>query len=357
MIYFGWWTFLNIVQIICSLPLAPHQILFVDTGGHLVIQIPGYDRTTTKLSINITTLPTSGTIHQLSQVFSTYGYEPKIGTQIISENTQVTGSRNRIVYKRPFNDNNNQKGYWDVFRYVSIYKDTVVSSEGIITIVPLNGILVNSDFTFDNDGWTIIGNKVIHSSATFDTTNRGGVNRFIYGVDDKVDIVPSSGNDDNSLWYFSAPSKFMGHFGMAYGGYFEFTLSSFSGDFSSSNLNGGNINLVYLKCNSCNNWKGITLAYPLSSTSGYFGGDKLFSIRLFETSGWLKDPQNNILKWNIPTQCEMIQMLSSLSSVSILGDYTRWYETIALDNVQFRQTKSYYPICAEYSTDSSVCYC
>ncbi len=44
-------------------------------------------------------------MYQLSQVFSAYGYEPKAGTIINSPNINVTGSNNRIYYKRPFPDN------------------------------------------------------------------------------------------------------------------------------------------------------------------------------------------------------------------------------------------------------------
>ena len=56
------------------------------------------------------TAPQSGSLYQLSQVFSTYGYEPKQGALITQEKTVVTGSNNRIVYTRPAYDmaTNNQ---------------------------------------------------------------------------------------------------------------------------------------------------------------------------------------------------------------------------------------------------------
>ena len=49
----------------------------------------------------ISNLPVSGSIYQLSQVFSMYGYEPKKGVQITSTSTAITGSDNRLVYTRP----------------------------------------------------------------------------------------------------------------------------------------------------------------------------------------------------------------------------------------------------------------
>lgn len=49
-------------------------------------------------------VPTStGSIYQLSQVFSTYGYPPAAGPSLLN-NTQVTGSGNRFVYGRPSRD-------------------------------------------------------------------------------------------------------------------------------------------------------------------------------------------------------------------------------------------------------------
>lgn len=48
----------------------------------------------------VTSVPESGTLYQLSQVFSNYGYEPKNGEKITSTKTQVTGSNNRVYYTR-----------------------------------------------------------------------------------------------------------------------------------------------------------------------------------------------------------------------------------------------------------------
>ena len=35
----------------------------------------------------------------------------------------------------------------------------------------------------------------------------------------------------------------------------------------------------------------------------------------------------------------MIDMLSNLSSLSILGDFTKWYESVGLDGVKLRAGK------------------
>ena len=74
----------------------------------------------------------TGSLHQLSQVFSKYGYEPKNGEKIITSetNVRVTGSNNRIIYSRPMygSDTNNKVrfsyiyfcflAYFILFRFV-----------------------------------------------------------------------------------------------------------------------------------------------------------------------------------------------------------------------------------------------
>jgi len=112
--------------------------------------------------------------------------------------------------------------------------------------------------------------------------------------------------------------QFLGNKGLAYGGTLTFTLSSFSGDFSSGQLNDGvskdrfyrisvswpvltsvvfffQAYLVYLECSKCNSNTGVRLGFPLSAIKGGFTGkDKLFSISLNERAGWLEDTKNTL---------------------------------------------------------------
>jgi hypothetical protein len=57
-----------------------------------------------QIQYKISSLPQSGSVYQLSQVYSAYGYEPKAGNVVTTTNTVVTGSNNRIYYKRPSPD-------------------------------------------------------------------------------------------------------------------------------------------------------------------------------------------------------------------------------------------------------------
>lgn len=236
------------------------------------------------------------------------------------------------------------------------------SYDGTITIVPPSGALVGSNFLLSNEGWKIVGNKALSSMATFEPYSRGKLNHYVIGTDDKIS-VRRDGGEDTALWYFDAPSSFLGNKGVSYGGQLSFMLAAFSGDFKA--LNDG-ANLIQLDCADCVGpvGTGITLVYPLSkalkeaSTSFLDGSMEVnFSIELLETSGWLKDPQNTLKEWMPPSQCDIIQVLSRMSSVRILGDITRWYESVALDEVMFSNKVSKIPVCAMVRPDASICTC
>jgi hypothetical protein len=101
-----------------------------------------------------------------------------------------------------------------------------------VTLVPPSGAIVGSDFLLSNEGWTIVGNKAASTPATFESLSRGQLlNHYIYGTDDIINADQFK-TTDRSLWYFQAPSKFLNNQGITYGGTFEFSIGSFSGDFS-----------------------------------------------------------------------------------------------------------------------------
>lgn len=344
-----------------DVPISFHEIVVVEPGGDAVIRLKGYDLDGDKLKYHVTSTPNSGKLTQLSQVFSKYGYDPKAGVSISgSSDTQVTGSKNRVYYKRPPPDAATNQ-LWSTFTYkVTDAKSS--SYDGTITIVPPSGAIVGSDFLLSNEDWKVVGNKALSTMTTFESFSRGRINHYIVGSDDKINLK-KDGGEDMSLWYFDAPSSFLGNKGVSYGGQLSFTLAAFSGDFSALN---DNAYLVQLDCADCIGpvGKGITLAYPLSKAlreapSSFKDGsmEVTFSLELLETSGWLKDTQNTLIEWAPPSQCDIIQVLSRLSSVRILGDLTRWYESVALDDVLISNKVSKIPVCAMVRPDASVCTC
>lgn len=346
-----------------ALPIALHQLIVVDTASDAVIRLKGYDYYDPNLEYKVITAPDTGSLYQLSQVFSSYGYEPKAGTKLMSGKTTITGSNNRVYYKRPSPDVAGINK-WDTINYVVHSNiaggNSYDSYEGTITLVPPSGALVGSDFLLGNDGWKITGNKALVSDAIAEQFSRGSMlNHYIYSTDNKVN-VKGAGLPDSSLWFFQAPPKFLGNWGIAYGGFLKFTLGAFSGDFNK--LNGNKMNIVELECKSCVGpvGKGITLVFPVSkimTMTSFSGEPAVFNIPFLEDAGWLKDPQNSLVAWSKPSKCDIIQVLSRLSSLKILGDWTSWYESVALDNVQIYNTKGQLPLCAMSRPDASVCTC
>jgi len=354
-----------------EIPIAMHQLVVVNTASDQVIRLKGFHSTDPSLQFNIIKPPSSGLLYQLSDVFSKYGYDPKAGISITDSSTIVTGSNNRIYYKRPSPDAETNQ-LWDritfttatstitVPSYQGITKTTAgtPSYEGTITIVPPSGALVGSNFLLSNEGWTITGNKLLQN-GTYEPYSRGTLlNHYIYGTDDKIN-VDGPGKPDKSLWYFQAPLSYLGNWGIAYGGSIKFTLGAFSGDFGKTNDDRNN--LVILECAQCVGpvGTGITLGFPIKNLPymKFTGAPMRYTLPLLETAGWVKDPQNTLQKWTIPTKCDMIQVLSRLTSFKILGDWTQWYESVALDDVQIANTKGQLPLCAMSIPDASICTC
>lgn len=344
--------------------ITQHQLVVVDPSGDALIQLLFYDGSTTNYRFVVQSLPQSGSLYQLSQVFSNYGYEPKNGAAIDTNQGEVvvTGSRNRVYYRRPPRDvASNQK--WGSFNVMGVRNtDGNRTETGTITLVPPSGAIVGSNFLLNHEGWTISGNKASSSSPHYERFSRGALmNFYITGTDDLINVA-AAGEPDRSLWYFEAPSSFYGNQGIAYGGSIKFNIAAFSGDFSK--LNDGRVNVIELHCETCDGpvGKGITLGYSIdqlrNSPNGIFtGAPKTITISLNEHGGWLKDSQNSLVPWTKPSQCDMIQVLSRLSKIKILGDWTSWYETVAIDDVQIANTKAQLPLCSMIMPDASVCIC
>lgn len=348
--------FLMLSVVLSKNPIALHQLVVIEPATDMLIRLKIFDTSGKTFNFNISSLPESGSLYQLSQVFSSYGYMPVAGAAISSAGTIVSGSNNRVYYTRPHVDAAGES-IWGKFTF-NVKADNLMSYDGTVTLVPSSGYLVSSSFLLGSDDWTILGNKAPISPAKFESLSRGGLNNYIYSTDDKVNL--GVGGIDSSLWYFVAPSKFLGNIGISYGGNLQFTMGAFSGDFSK--LNGLDTSLVELECEQCVGpiRKGIKLVFPIraSSTGRSFTGiSSKFTISLTEGAGWLRDPQNSLQKWTAPTKCEVIQVLSRLSSFRILGDWTSWHESVALDDVRFVNLKEQIPICAQVRPDASECNC
>ena len=147
------------------------------------------------------------------------------------------------------------------------------------------------------DGWGISQKNVIPALS-----HRGTV---IYG---------SQFEAETNAWSFVSPI-IDGIMQVAYGGYLQFTIESFAGDFSADNLR----NDPHLPVVSINT---STLIYPLR-LDPYRGGKKTYRIPLIESS-WTQYDRKPISRESF------IRTLSGTNAIYILGDFTKWHEVIGL---------------------------
>jgi len=334
----------------CTLT-AMHQTVVADDGADgNMIRLKGANPCGNKLTYVISELPTYGMLYQLSQIYNLHGYNPISGKQITDKNTVVSWSSNRIYYVPTTRWS--VRSLSDAFSFM-ITDGKNKSFDGTVTIVDKSGTIVGSDFLTGDEGWTILGNAGAVSAPKFEPYHRGKLfNYYIYAKDDIINHS-KFGEQDKSLWYFNAPAKFLGNKGAAYGGHISFSIGLFAGDIASLNRGG---NLVELECKECGYNAGIKLAHRFSKIH-FEHKIAHFKIELVETVNWLKNPQDSLKKWSAPSKCEFIQVLSRLSGLRILGDITTWYETVAIDNVFFSNTKNNVPLCAMSKPDASVCTC
>merc|ERR1719197_394364 len=78
-------------------PVALHMVVPAAANSEHVVRLRGYDADGDALKVSLVTLPqpsaaTAGSLHQLSQPYSAYGYEPKRGNPVSAAGTVVTGS-------------------------------------------------------------------------------------------------------------------------------------------------------------------------------------------------------------------------------------------------------------------------
>lgn len=285
------------------------------------------------MKAHVTSLPAAGRLYQLSQPYRKYGRGPKYepSTEIKIVPVEVTDKSNRIVYVPP-SGMTEPNGQWASFHYKVVDSASAHSYVAKAVVVPTSNVLVGSDFSTGTDDWVIRGNGHSASPIAFESSRQAALNHFVHAMDETLNINSGS-TSDSTLWKFCVPAKFKGNHEVAYGGSLEFTLGSFSGNFVKLNERRES---VVIECTTCNLNKGMRF---VQRDLPFDGKVTDFKIELTESAaaGWLKDPHNeNVLEWASPTACEMVEMLSHLSEICILGDHTKWYESVGLDSVAIK---------------------
>lgn len=311
-------------------PVARYVRVPITVNADHIITLQPYDAENSINYVNITSLPSQGTLYQTSANYETYGYTPARTTiPITTIPSKVNSATYKLVYVSPMGISTIGK-HAITFTYVVMDNENFNRS-GIVTLLPYNErILVSSLFYIDNEGW--ITQTAVTTNTSWSGTSSGNLlNYFIYAGD----MEPTLYQRNDVIWYLQAPSKFYGDMGAAYNGYLQFALGSFAGDFSAASLRALPFTFVTLTCASCNNGLGITLAQRNVRITG---NAQQFNFTLNEApaSGWLKDPRNFLTTvWPSPSACEFVSVLRGLTSIKLFADVTIGYEVMALDTFQF----------------------
>jgi len=195
----------------------------------------------------------------------------------------------------------------------------------IISAVSSAQVLYQNKFLMDNENWQITGNKKIEPAAHQSYNIDNELSHYIMFKDNLVNVDYKHPND-KSLWYFESPEITINplqkagttaskKFKPKYPTVMTFTMTSFVGDFSSLNED---TNLVKIR----NGDRCFTFKSP-----NYDGKTRTFNVP-FNSQLWKKERTNGSI-----TDNEMREIFIGTFTIEILGDWTRGYEVIGLDNV------------------------
>jgi hypothetical protein len=160
----------------------------------------------------------------------------------------------------------------------------------------------------------------------------GALSHYVYGVDE-VQYLDFATGVDRSKWYFEAAAAGFHQPEMAgaYGGTLRFTVRSLYGNFSELN---SPLDWVTLECAACDSGRGLRLVRFVDDLLYWEGGaEQVVELGLTPLEHWQRDPLNAGLNFTYATECEIAAVLTSISRVAILGDFTRGGEGVALDDV------------------------
>ena len=326
----------------------------VDSASEVVILLPGFDSAGRPLFASVVSLPRGGALFQLAHTYSTYAYAPARGAPITSASTatpaRVTGSRARLVFAAPASAPPTG-GPWGVFTY-TVSDGTSTSPPGTVWVFPSHRRVAWSDFTDGNDGWVISDNGGKEAArpaggAVYESLSRGRLlNHYLLGSDAEIAAVAnlaagaggaaSPRQVDVSRWRFVAPPAFRGSLLPAYGGLLRLDMGSFAGDFSAGRVT-LDVPLVTMECGTCGGGAGVRLGVFPWPGGHVRSATVEASTRTIEIpmspAYWRRDPRNSLAAWGNVSDCEFAGVLSAVSRVTVLGDQTSYYETVAIDNV------------------------
>lgn len=178
----------------------------------------------------------------------------------------------------------------------------------------INGLKPMRNYTFllHNEDWTIEENKQIVVAYHIQATYNREMSRFIIGNDSIIHVNSRGDNNDKSLWYFRSPLL---NSDLSNYKYINFSLSCFAGISNLLNKIDHYIRICNQKINLCTKY---TILDQFNFTEKWTKFHVLLDPRL-----WTENSKFNTI-------------ISNVSYIYILGDWTQWYETIGLDNFFIR---------------------
>jgi hypothetical protein len=160
--------------------------------------------------------------------------------------------------------------------------------------------LYSEDFLLGPNGWNIQGNTNKTNNIVYETYSINSIiNRYIVGKEGLINVNYKR-KDDLNLWYFTTELSTPINISNIPNLIISFNMYGFVGNFSDTNL----------------------IANPL--------------VKLVGSNGFVIQTKPNAYPFNshFNIQLNQIQKIDAIKQIYILGDWTRWYETVGLDNVQ-----------------------
>ncbi|CAE8626263.1 unnamed protein product [Polarella glacialis] len=331
-----------------SNPVARHVACRVEANTPSVCQLAGFEDTYKELQYKILSLPEVGLLFETSPNFRTMGTDPKSAPDPIGPHQlpfQLTDPSKKVVYVPPFNQWPSE-GSWASFTYIVVAppdegdNDGPVqpSEPGLAVLTNAYGGIAGSDFNLADggSGWTISGNlETVGGSKSSGLQHQafawGGLNRYVYGVDEVQNLDFATGLD-LAKWYFEASPAVFNREALAssYGGVIRFTVRSQYGDFRSLN---DPLDWVTIECESCDSGHGARIVRFVDESLRWDGTEQTVELFLNTNGRWMYDPLNTALDFQYATECQIASVLTNVSRIAILGDFTRGGEGVAIDDV------------------------
>ncbi|CAE7845310.1 Dnajb5 [Symbiodinium sp. KB8] len=332
-------------------PIARHTACAVDADTPTVCVLEGFVGGTTDLDYYILTLPEEGLLYETSPNFRSFGSEPlqapdPIGPHLLP--FLVTDPKHQVVYVPPPNKWPTPNA-WTTFTFVvrsliglSQDGETIIdvqSEPGLVVLVNPHRQIAGSDFNLADgaDGWTVsgqlevVGGNTPSAGVRHQAVSWGGLNQYIYGADEVQSLDFATGID-LAKWYFEASPKVYHkkEMAVAYGGTLRFRVRAQYGDFLELNAP---LDWVTIECESCDTGHGARIIRFVDDTLRWIGNEVYMEFLLNENGRRSYDPLNSAADFQYATACQIAAILTNVSRIAILGDFTRGGEGIALDDV------------------------